>query len=397
MTPPWSLPASLRVLLAIGLYLQLAGVCFIPDGSRYATITNIALFAPALVALVFFRQSWPSFNRKALGLLVALCVWVALVAVFNEGSVGTPWRWLRLLLYIGLYVLAIGLVMQDRTLWRILLRAVVCTAGIFAWLSLFQALFVDDRGFGFREFRLDSWGGHEMADFKNPIVSALYFGVIAIMALCLSMREKGGLRLLSMLSFVGASTYCYFTYSRGVWLGLLAAVIAFLAVSLSPRQFRLLLWSFLPLAFFGLFLLGKASGIDPSYRDEIFWQWWSKIDKFWLWGAGAAADPNICIEGARRCFNQAHSLYLQTFYEYGIPGLMLLLSLIAALLLGGWRYRFGQGYAALGLALMVFVIVVSVANYYVIFLRPSVFWIVFWLPTAILLCEGAGRGRSEVR
>jgi hypothetical protein len=386
----------LRVVLAMGLYLQLAGLCFIPDGSRYATITNITLFVPALVALVFFRQSWPPFNKTAVGVWGALFAWVAFVAVFNEGSVGAPWRWLRLLLYVGLYAVAIGLVMQSETLWRVLLLAVVCTAGVFAWLSLFQALFVDNQGFGFREFRLDSWAGHKMADFKNPIVSALYFGVVAIIALCLSLREKGGGRVLSLLAFLGALTYCYFTYARGVWVGLLAAVMAFLAVSLTARQFRLLLWGFLPLTIAGLFFLGKADGIDASYRDEIFWQWLLQMDAFWLWGAGAGADPNICIDGIKRCFNQAHSLYLQFFYEYGLPGLLLLLALIATLLLGGWRYRFERCFAPLGLALMVFAIVVSVANYYVIFLRPGVFWIIFWLPAAILLCEGAG-GRREVR
>jgi len=88
---------------------------------------------------------------------------------------------------------------------------------------------------------------------------------------------------------------------------------------------------------------------------------------------------------------------LQFFFEYGLPGLLLLLLLIAALLLGGWRYRSEQSYAPLGLALMVFVVVVSIANYYVIFLRPSVFWIVFWLPVSILLYEGAGGGKPEVR
>lgn len=194
MTLSASLSVPLRMLIAVGLYLQLAGVCFIPDGSRYATITNIALFAPALMAVAFFRRSWPPFSRKAFVVLVALCAWVAFVAVFNEGGVGTPWRWLRLLLYVGLYVLAIGLVMQSRNLWRFLLMAVVVTAGIFAWLSLNQALLIDDRGFGFRAFRLDSWAGHEMADFENPIVSALYFGVVATVALfchCAKRVEPG--------------------------------------------------------------------------------------------------------------------------------------------------------------------------------------------------------------
>ncbi|WP_217476132.1 O-antigen ligase family protein [Stutzerimonas stutzeri] len=397
MILPSSLHAPLRVLLAIGLYLQLAGICFISDGSRYATITNLMLFAPALAALVFGKQLWPPLNRASFSVLMALCFWVALVSVFNEGSVGEPWKWLRLLLYVYLYVLAIGVVMQDRTLWRIMLLFVVFTAAVFAWLSLFQALFIDNRGFGFRAFRLDSWNSHKMADFGNPIVSALYFGVVAIMALCLSLREKGGIRFSLLIAFIGASAYCYFTYSRGVWVGLLIAIVAYLAVSLTPRQFRMLLWVGVPLIIAGLSLLASVDGIDASYRDEIFWQWSSKLSEFWFWGAGAGADPNICIEGIRRCFNQAHSLYLQFFYEYGFPGLLLLLALIGTLLLGGWRNRSIQGYASLGLALMVFVIVVSIANYYVILLRPSVFWIVFWLPVAILMYEGAGGGRSEVK
>jgi hypothetical protein len=77
--------------------------------------------------------------------------------------------------------------------------------------------------------------------------------------------------------------------------------------------------------------------------------------------------------------------------------LLLLLLFIISLLLGGWRVRSVQSFAPLGLALMVFVIVVAIANYYVILLRPGVFWIVFWLPAAILLYEGSGSGRCEVK
>jgi putative inorganic carbon (HCO3(-)) transporter len=388
-------PTSLRVMLAIGLYLQLAGICFISDGSRYATITNITLFVPALASVVFFRDALPALNKTTVGFLGALFLWVAFVAIFNEGSTGTPWRWLRLILYAGLYVAAVGLVMQSNNLWRVLLLAVVCTTAIFAWLSLLQAFLIDDRGFGFRAFRLDSWAGHRMADFDNPIVAALYFGVMAIVALYLSLREKGGLRLLSFIAFLAASSYCYFTYSRGVWIGLLAAVMVYLAVSLSTRQFRLLLLVFAPLSVVGVLLLGRAGGIDASYRDEIFRGWWSKLDTFWLWGAGAGADPNICVEAIQRCFNQAHSLYLQFFYEYGVFGLLLLLGLLCALSVNGWRNRAEREFAPLGLSLAVFVVVVSVANYYVIFLRPGVFWIVFWLPVAILICEEAGPRRSE--
>jgi O-antigen ligase len=285
--------------------------------------------------------------------------------------------------------------MQNRELWRCLLLAVVCTAAIFAWLSLFQALYVEQRGVGFRSFRLDSWGGSEVADFKNPIVSALYYGVVTIVALYLSLHERGIKRLLSILALLGAALYCYFTYSRGVWMGVLAGALAYLAVTLKVRYFRWLLLCLTPLAAVALFLLGKAGGIDASYRNEIFWQWWGMIDTFLYWGAGAGADPNICIEELQRCFNQAHSLYLQFFYEYGALGLLLLLALVVSLAVTGWRHRFSRESVPLGFALMVFMLVVSIANYYVIFLRPGVFWIIFWLPVAILISDMAESPRSE--
>ncbi|MCF6781800.1 O-antigen ligase family protein [Stutzerimonas stutzeri] len=384
----------LRGLIALGLYLQLAGVCFISDGSRYATITNISLFATALVTLFLYRVPW-RLSKRAVCALAALCVWVIVVAVFNKGSVGQPWRWIRLVLYVWLYIYAISLVMQDRQLWRGLLLAVVCTASIFAWLSLFQALYVEQRGFGFRSFRLDSWGGHNMADFRNPIVSALYFGVMAIIALYLFLYESGWRKWLSFQAFLAALLYCYFTYSRGVWGGVLAGALICLLFSLRFRNFLLLLVGSAPLMGGALLFLHKAGGIDASYRDEIFWQWWLKLDTFLVFGAGAGADPEICIKSLRRCFNQAHSLYLQFFYEYGLLGLFLLLSLIFVLLLNGWRYRFKREFAPLGLGLMAFVIVVSIANYYVIFLRPGVFWIIFWLPVAILICEDSFTSRAE--
>ncbi|MCY1181755.1 hypothetical protein D9M73_222780 [compost metagenome] len=51
----------------------------------------------------------------------------------------------------------------------------------------------------------------------------------------------------------------------------------------------------------------------------------------------------------------------------------------------GLRLRGHDDMATLALALVAFMLVSAVANYYVIFLRPGVFWMVFWVPAGMLV------------
>jgi putative inorganic carbon (HCO3(-)) transporter len=371
--------------LALGLFLQLAGLCFITDGSRYTTIVNLMLFLPALLAVALLWSRIDSWQRPLNVLLLGLLGWVLIVGLFNHGSEDGTLRWLRVTLYAWLYLQAIGLVMQDRRLWQRLLVAVVLVAGVFAWGSLVQALYVEQRGLEYRAFRLFAWKRNGLADFSNPIVAALYFGVGALVAAHLVVRTSGLVRWLCLVALVGMLAYQYFTYSRGVWVGVLAGMATLSWFVLSRRQLGVAIAVAAPLLMLMLLLLDDVGGLEMSYRDLIFRSWLGKINTFWLWGAGAGADVNICIEALRHCFNQAHSLYLQFLFEYGLPGLLLLLTLIVFAVQKAWGRRLQDNMVALGLALMVFTLVVSVANFYVIFVRPGVFWMVFWLPLGILL------------
>jgi hypothetical protein len=321
---------------------------------------------------------------------------VLIVALFNEGSEGEQLSWLRVTLYAWLYLKAISLVMQNRQLWQQLLVAVVLVAGLSAWASLVQALIIEQHGLGYRAFRLSDWGWHGLADFDNPIVSALYFGICALIAAHLVMRARGITRGLCLAALVGMLVYQYFTYSRGVWAGVFVGLAALYWFVLSRRVLGITLIVAMPVAAVLLFILGRAGGLNLSYRGAIFDGWVTQLDTFWLWGSGAGADANICIESIKKCFNQAHSLYLQFFFEYGLLGLILLLALVGLLLLKAWRYRMSDSMVQLGLAMMVFTLVVSVANFYEIFLHPGVFWMVFWLPVGILFAVSATpRNKAE--
>lgn len=381
---------ALQRWLALGLLVQLAGLCLVTDGSRYTTLVNLLLFLPALLAaLILWRRinPWPSLPSLALG---ALLLWVLAVAVLNPGSVGDLKRWLRVTLYAWLYLLAITLVMQDERLWRWLLGAVVLVAAICAWGSLIQTYYVDQQGMGYREFRIFAWGWRGLADFNNTIMASLYYSVVLLTVLFLLLHSNSRIaRGLYLLAVCGLLAYLYFTFSRGVWGAALMAGVVLLWFVPNRRVRLMLSGAAVPVFLVMLWLVsglagGAADGLGLSFRDLIWHSWLTRLGDFWLWGRGAGAEFNICVDAAGRCFNQAHSLYLQFFYEYGLPGLLLLLVLLLSLLVHAWRCR-RQPMGQLGLALLVFVLVAAVANLYEIFLRPGVFWLVFWLPVGILL------------
>ena len=382
-----------RHWIALGLFLQLAGLCFVVDGSRYATIVNLSLFLPTLLSLPLFR-SWTQWSLSSTLWLIALLCWVLGVALFNSGSEDGPVHWLRVTLFAWLYVSAVSVVMQDRMLWVRTLGAIALICAIFAGLSLVQALFIDELGWAFRSFRLASWGGHEMADFHNPIISALYFGVAMLVALHLTTITTGVARGVYAFAAAVMLIYLYFTYSRGIWGAGLTGIFMLLWPALNWK--KILKWLAVTVISMSLILLWLSlnQALNMSFRDEIFYGWLRQVQGNWLLGSGAGAETNICIKGAGRCFNQAHSLYLQFTFEYGVLGLLLLLAFVGVLVRNGLRLRESDDMARLGLALVAFMLVSSVANYYVIFLRPGVFWMVFWLPVGILMAMPR-RGAAE--
>lgn len=381
---------ALQHWLALGLFVQVAGLCLVTDGSRYTTLVNLLLFLPALLAALTLWSRinpWPPLPSLALG---ALLLWVLAVAVLNPDSVGDLKRWLRVTLYAWLYLLAITLVMQNERLWRWLLNAVVLVAAICAWGSLIQTYYLDQQSMGYREFRVSAWGWRGLADFNNTIMASLYYGVLLLVSLFQLLHSSSRVaRGLYLLAVCGLLAYLYFTFSRGVWgAALVAGILLFWFVS--SQRIRLILSGAAVSAFLVVFWLvsglagGAADGLGLSFRDLIWHSWLARLGDFWLWGGGAGAEFTVCIDKLEHCFNQAHSLYLQFCYEYGLPGLLLLLALLLGLLNHAWRCR-QQPMGQLGLALLAFALIASIANLYEIFLRPGVFWLVFWLPVGILL------------
>ncbi|WP_244541010.1 O-antigen ligase family protein [Azotobacter beijerinckii] len=381
-------------VLGTGLVVQLTGLLFNNDGSRYATQTYLSLFVPALLLLLFRRLSAATWRQPSGGILLGLCAWVLLCGWLNPGSSSGPSHWSKIVLLVLLYVFAVASLVRQPRVFAGLLVAAVTVAAVFAWLTLYYQFGVLDKPLDYQALRLTGrlselgWNG--LADLDHPIVAGLYYGVFAVLAtgLLVGLPVRAWQAALLVLGMLGLLAYILLTFSRGAWFATAAGAVVMLLLfpNLKAKTLlgggALLLLVALPI-FWPEIQYERQVGL--SHRELIWANWGERLPTFWLWGAGAGADFEFVFPPpAQWSVKHAHSLYLQFWFEYGLPGILLLVALLASLLWKGWTCR-AEPLARLGLALLAFALVAMVSDIYAIFHRPSPYWVVFWFPVGILL------------
>lgn len=379
------------MVLAIGLFVQLAGLLFNYDGSRYATQSYLLLFLPALIFLLS-NSSVPGLWRQApLFLLAALLAWVLLIALLHPDSDKTGLIWMKILLLVSLYLFAIANLIRSGRYFSWALGGALAVALLFAWWTLIYQYGVLERPYSYpeaRDFRLHELGWRGLANLDHPIVAGLYYGAFAVV-LCWFFVSypvrvwQGGLLGLGML---GLLLYVLFTFSRGAWFSMASAIFVLLLLVPNVKSRSLLVGGILAVGMLALFFwpeIQAERGVGLSNRDQIWQNWLTQLPSFWLFGSGAGADLYYKFSNGYETYH-AHSLYLQLWYEFGVVGFLLFASLLLSLLWKAWQCR-EQPLARLGGALLVFAMVAMVSDIYAIFHRPSPYWVVFWLPVGILL------------
>lgn len=388
-------------LLAAGFAVHISGMLYIADGSRFTTISNLILFLPALLLVFLDRRVRESLcSARYLPLLVLLSFTV-LVALVNTASASSASDQLKTCFYIVLYVTAIK-ILVDRKLMEKSLDAAFVIAGLFAVVSLVYTFFAVDPGMFFDGQRLQKLGYKNYADFKNPIIAALYYGFFGVYGFhqLLTKRYSRLVMFIYGACVVALSLYLYCTLSRGVWLGYGAAIGASIILHHDERSRKWLAGAAFVVALTLLWLspmLLEQTDRGFSYRDLIWHDWLERLPNFWLAGAGAGNKFNVCIESGQ-CWTQAHNLYLQFFYEFGVGGALLLLTLIGVVLMRSlkrshWSFPLGT----VGFPLLVFAVLTALFNYHTVMNRPGVYWLVFWMPVGLVLASGPAliRKRSE--
>ena len=262
---------------------------------------------------------------------------------------------------------------RNRIFLCFLLSGSICSGiGIFQYVSGGAEMKWLERG------RFDLLGGRVCATFTNPNLLAVY--LLVVFGVSLGWIFKLGKdRLFGWVPLLLSIGCLIVTWTRGAWLGALAATCFFL-LFLSPSSLAALLFFPVSLPGVALFLpegirarlysIGNLTETSSRYRLET---WKGVLRLLWEYpfgiGSGEktfhAVYPLFAVSGTESVMH-AHNVYLQIAVQHGLVGLFLLLALLFLLFRGffacwmkgqnfeGRNLFLGTGAALVGLLTMGF-------------------------------------------
>ena len=215
--------------------------------------------------------------------------------------------------------------------------------------------------------RFDLLGGRVSATFSNPNFLAVY--LLAVFGVSLGWTFSGRKnRLFGLAPLLLSSGCLVLTWTRGAWLGALAATAFFLLFRSSASLAALLVS---PLSVFGIYpflpegirarfgSIGNLAETSSHYRIET-WKSVLRLIRAHPFGIGSGEAtfhliyPVYAVSGTESVMH-AHNVYLQIAVEHGLFGLLLFLLLLTLLFRGFfscWRQgiRLGDRSLFLGIA-----------------------------------------------
>lgn len=181
--------------------------------------------------------------------------------------------------------------------------------------------------------------------FASSLLPAMAFGVAAFL------RLRGlAVKTIALAATAILAAGMYITISRSALLAVVVLIgVMVYRFHVSWRVLVLVgilvgLLGFMPEHFFAR-MTAPVTGADPtgSGRTEIWSIGLNALDEFWMWGAGlsnfTSAYARYTTIPPTHIARGAHNLYLGTWVELGIVGLVIMLVAISSQLRVAWRCR----------------------------------------------------------
>ena len=367
LIPPQTILAviGLVVLALIILYSPEVGMLLSVGLCPFLTV----LPHPTLVLLVMVGATALSYAIKLLcgkrvlhiqlmdsAILLLLFLFV-LGGVVTRGGAASLHSALTYATLMLIYFMVANLIRSQEGVRR-MLRVLLISGALVAALGLWQYFF------GSLELRFvdmslfSDLGGRVFATFENPNMLAEYLALLLPLFLAVSLSAGGAVRRAGGACGLVLGLACLiFTWSRGAWLGTIAAVLVFLLL-LSHRTLSFLLLAALPGAALLPMLpervvrrfasIGSAVDSSIRYRRYLWEGVRNMLNDHWLTGVGVGENAfctvyeRYALPGIETAVH-SHNVYLQLLCGLGIVGLVVF---AVALLLWGRRaleyYRYGE-------------------------------------------------------
>lgn len=336
-----ALPLKERFPILFGLLIILTVSAPIPD--LYKAFFHIVI-GISVVLMLYRRESGIDWRDPLLCTALVLAAYASLATfVISDASLAENIRAFRwgietVFFLITLFIVMSTIIKSPRS-WGRFFCGVTILGSVIAIVDF--ALFDDFEG------RLAGLGA-----LTNPISAAavllVYWAIGTFMLLYCGQKENGSDWTLAFLSLAFVLVVTLFSESRGPLVALLVYILWFsITLSFQKKLFHLL-WILSVVLILGLLLIENLYGLKDyvnelferggSYRLEI----WSALMKYppdsLIFGEGAGTSPmdteagKLIFEPMGLHVTHAHNLFIGTFTETGILGLLLLSGIIGLII-----------------------------------------------------------------
>lgn len=359
----------------------MCGYFFLDDYASHYRLFSRFLFFLGLFAFVDgLRDIW---RHPVFLVILGYMLYLLLSSFWSE-----PFEWFRLgqKFVISVYLLSFiaithYLASWNRRLFERVLQFCIVAATAAAMVSI--VVFYSDHTFP--THRLQAIGS-----LTNINEFSVVYGAFALLAMGAALRS--GQRSLQLFNFLAVAVFISFAVlgqSRTTLAALLFALFALAGLTL--REQRTLIAAILVILVAAPLLI-FPDAVEQSIqrgmglRPQIWAGVWEGIKSAPLLGHGILSE--LAIDAGRHTFHNAHSAYLQVFWEGGVIGLALFL----LLLLMALRYAYTAGcqqgdYTVV--CMLLFAGCVMMTDLDTLIARPRDQWMLFWFPLALLLSAQA--------
>ena len=269
--------------------------------------------------------------------LFALVMLISAVTSFARGN--SIKIFLVYFAFILSYYLTVNAVRSKKQLYALIIGMLFAGVAV-ALYGIYQHMF------GFAEGT--TWTDTEMFEeietrvvstFGNPNVLGEYLLLLIPIAAGFILARPGKFNKVVSLAITGLLGLCMiYTYSRGNWIGLMAAILLFFMF----YDGRIVWLGIIAMLFAPLFVpqtvvdrllsVGDTSDTSTSYRVYIWMGTFAMLKDYWISGIGLGTEAFNTIypyySYAGIVAPHSHNLYLQIITENGIMGLISFLALI---------------------------------------------------------------------
>ena len=237
------------------------------------------------------------------------------------------------------YFLVVNLIRSEMWIKRSV-YAIIFSASIVALYGIYENFFGSLKTTWQDTEMFEDISGRVISTFENPNVLGEYLVMVIPFILSAIIVSKRKSAKAANLFFLAACCLCLvYTWSRGAWLGIIFSLIIFLIVSTSKSIILGIIGvaalPFAPLVLPSSILnritsIGNVGDSSTLYRVHI-WEGAMKLaQSFNLSGIGVGTEafskvyPDYSLSGIEKA-PHAHNLFLQTWIEIGLPGLIVLI------------------------------------------------------------------------